>query len=53
MVVELLQFEVGVHGWCTSKNLIKIIICFPADEIGVLMRIKKHKSKNGCVAVHI
>ena len=38
LVVELLQFEVGVHGWCSSKTGMKIILSFPAEERVVLMR---------------
>ena len=38
LVVELLLFEIWVHGWCTATIWIKIIISFPAEERGVLMR---------------
>ena len=37
LVVELLLFEIWVHGWCTATVWMKII-SFPAEERGVLMR---------------
>ena len=43
MGMELLQFDVGVHGWCNSTNSIKISICFQAEE-GAFWRDKKDKS---------
>jgi len=38
LVVELLLFEIWVHGWCSTTDAIKKIISFPAKERGALMR---------------
>ena len=45
LVVDSLQLEVWVHGWCTSTNSIKIVICFQGEQGGVLMRESINHSK--------
>ena len=54
--MELLQFEIGVYGWCTSStNSIKIIICFQVEEGDVLTResIKIKMTQNSFENMHL